>query len=131
MAKKFPRLRVPNYWLVGAFWNEDDMTTVFFRRGYWELGYSDREKPGMAKKRDAMRPGDRVAVKGRRGPREKTITIKGFGVVKEVAEDGRVYVDWLVTKLNREVPSRGCYASIHGPYSTETHSKWLGQVFRL
>jgi hypothetical protein len=62
MAKRFARLPEPRYFLVGAYWGrDDDKTDVFLHRGYWELGWSDRDKPDMAEKRDEMRKGDRIA----------------------------------------------------------------------
>lgn len=121
----------PQYWLVGANWEGDDQADAFFRRGYWELGWSEQDQPGMAQQRDAIRPGDRVAVKAMRGRGANTITIKGLGIVKEVALDKRVYSDWRVTGISREVPAHGCFAAIHGPYSPATDSDSLGQVFRL
>ena len=129
MPQRFPRLPEPHYWLVGAFW-EEDQADAFFRREYWELGWSDQDQPAMAKQRDAMRPGDRIAVKAMRGRGKKTITIKALGIVKEVAGK-RVYIDWKITGLSREVPAHGCFATIHGPYSVAEEGEWLGKVFRL
>jgi len=121
----------PSYWLVGANWEGDDISQAFFRRGYWELGWSDQDQPSMAKQRNTMHAGDRIALKSMRGRGATTITIKGIGIIKEVADDKRVYINWLVTNLNREVPAHGCFGSVHGPYSVATDEEWLSQVFRL
>lgn len=120
-----------NYWLVGAMYDGSaDQSVAFYRRGYWEMGWNDADQPNFATKRDQIQPGDRIAVKSRRGQGSPTITIKGLGVVKEVFE-GKVFVDWKVTDLDREVPSKGCYGTIHGPYSIADEAEWLQQVFRL
>lgn len=73
-----------NYWLVGADWSGSDQADAFFRRGYWEIGYSDEQQPRFAAMRDEMRSGDRVAVKAMRGRGAQTITVKALGIVKEV-----------------------------------------------
>lgn len=112
-------IATPRYWLVGANWEGDDHADAFFRRGYWELGWSDQAQPAMAQQRDSMREGDRIAVKAMCGRGATSITIKGIGIVKEVA-DMRVYIDWLVTDLSRQVRARGCFAAVHGPYSLAT-----------
>jgi hypothetical protein len=120
-----------NYWLVGANWEGDDQAASFYRRGYWELGWDDLQQPGMASARDSIRPGDRIALKSMRGKGATTITVKGLGIVKEVAER-RVYVDWKVTGLNREVAAKGCFASLHGPYELSgLDSAWVREVFCL
>ncbi|PEN11434.1 hypothetical protein CRI94_15475 [Longibacter salinarum] len=119
-----------NYWLVGANWSGDDKSDAFYRRGYWEVGYSDEQKPAFAAKRDQMKAGDRVAVKAMRGRGASTITIKALGVVKEV-HDGKVYIDWLLTDLNREVESKGCFQTIHGPYGTKREPEWVKEVFHI
>ena len=119
----------PQYLLVGSNWSGDDQAEAFYRRVYWEIGYRDQEQPLFAERRDSMRPGDRVAVKSMRGRGASTITVKGLGIVREVAEDGRVYIDWLVTGLDREVVSKGCFKTIHGPYDMDQESEWLRTVF--
>lgn len=119
------------YWVVGANWSGEDKSETFFNRGYWELGWDDEDKPGLAAKRQQMKPGDRIAVKSMRGQGQPTVTVKMLGVIKEVGEDKRVYVNWVLSDLDREVPSHGCLGSIHGPYSVSGEQDWLGEVFRL
>jgi len=121
----------PRYWLVGANWSGDDQADAFYRRGYWELGWSDTDQPGMAQMRDSIRVGDRIAIKAMRGQGAKTITIKALGIVKEVAEK-RVYIDWKVTGMNREVQAKGCFATIHGPFELfDKDANWTRDVFCL
>ena len=115
-----------NYWLVGANWSGDNLQEAFYRRGYWEMGYSDEEKPVFANKRDSINEGDRIAIKSKDGHGASTITIHALGIVKEVA-DGKVYVDWKITDLNRQVHSRGAFSTIHGPYLYD--DEWTKEVF--
>lgn len=118
-----------NYWLVGAMWGgNDDQAPVFLRRSYWILGHEDNEQPGMAQLRDKIVSGDRIAIKQMLGRGSPTILIKALGVVREIdPQDKRVYVDWLVKDLKREVESKGCFKAIHGPYNYE--DEWTRQVF--
>lgn len=118
-----------NYWLVGANWSGDDQADVFFRRGYWELGWDDSEQPSMAQKRDNIKPNYRIAVKSMRGKGSSTITIRALGIVKEVGTDKRVYINWLIMDMDREVPSKGGFGSIHGPYTINTDTEWIREVF--
>lgn len=124
-----------NYWIVGAFWgSEGDQSLEFYKKGYWRLGWKDEKQPRMACMRNAMRPGDRVALKSMRGPGSPFVKIKALGIVrKESDEEGRVDIKWLIKFGEREVDSKGCYASIHGPYSMEEkkHRKWLRDIFCL
>jgi hypothetical protein len=117
----------PNYWVVGATWEDDNLEEAFYRRGYWEMGYDDGDKPTLAGKRDSMQPGDRIAVKSRDGQGASTITIKSLGIVKEVA-DRKVFVNWLVTKMDRQVPCKNYFGTLHGPIGDET---WIDRAFRL
>ncbi|MBW7889149.1 MAG: hypothetical protein H3C35_12455 [Bacteroidetes bacterium] len=123
--------RQPRYWLVGANWGGDDQATAFYRRGYWELGWADEDQPKMAKARDSIQAGDRIAIKSMRGKGSDSITIKGLGLVKEVA-DGKVYINWLITDMSRKVFAKGCFSSIHGPYSIASDdAKWIREVFSI
>lgn len=120
-----------NYWVVGAMWGgQEDQSEKFIRRGYWFLGWSDAEQPSQAKLRDQMKPGDRIAIKRMLGQGSRSIAVRALGVIKEIDDDDkRVYVDWFVKGLEREVPSRGAYASIHGPFSED--DQWVKEVFHI
>lgn len=120
-----------NYWVVGAMWGgRDDQSEIFIRRGYWFLGWDDNDQPAQAKLRDQIKAGDRIAIKRMLGQGSPNIAIRALGVVKEIDdEDKRVYVDWFVKGLEREVPSRGAYKSIHGPYTE--NDDWVKEVFHI
>lgn len=120
-------MKKQNYWVVGATWASDNLEDAFYRRGYWEMGYDDDDKPTLARKRDSMETGDRIAVKSRDGQGASTITIKSLGIVKEVA-DGKVFVEWVVTKMNRQVPCKNYFGTLHGPISD---TDWINEAFCL
>jgi hypothetical protein len=64
------------------------------------------------------------------GQGSPNIEIRAIGIVKEVDPDEkRVYVDWVLREINRVVPSKGCYASIHGPFAPD--DPWTNEVFRI
>ena len=119
-----------NYYVVGANWSGEKKYKDFYLHGYWKMGYSDKEKPKLAKVRDGIHPGDRIAVKSMEGHAASTILIHALGIVKEVPE-GRVYIDWLITDLNRHVDSHGCFSTIRGPFtlSEEKNKAWSQSVF--
>ena len=120
-----------NYWVVGATWGgHEDQSDKFIRRGYWFLGWSDKDQPAQANRRDQMKRGDRIAIKKMLGQGSSEIAIRALGVIKEIDQDDkRIYVDWLVKGLDREVPSRGAYQSIHGPF--EETDPWVRRVFQI
>ncbi len=119
------------YWVVGAMWGgQEDQSEKFIRRGYWFLGWGDEEQPAQAKLRDEMQPGDRIAIKKMLGQGSPNIAIRALGVIKEIdEEDKRVHVDRFVKSLEREVPSKGAYKSIHGPF--EANDPWVKEVFHI
>ena len=80
------------YYLVGANWGGEKQNESFYRRGYWEMGYADEEKPDFARVRDGIAPEDRIAIKSMDGQGATTISIHALGIVKEVFQ-GRIYVD--------------------------------------
>ena len=119
----------PKYWVVGAFW-DDDQFDVFIREGYWLLGWDDKDRPTLTKRRDQIRPGDHIAIKKIIASDKKKIEIRAIGVVKGIdPKNHRVHVRWNVSDLHREVPSKGCYASIHGPFSGD--EDWTQHAFQL
>ncbi len=118
-----------NYWLVGAIWNNtEDKKDEFFKRGYWEMGWNDDDQPSLASKKKQIKVGDRIAIKSMRGQGQSTITIRAIGIVKDVDTD-RIYINWILTDLNREVDSKGAFSTIHGPYSI--NDEWTCRVFCL
>ena len=119
MAKKL------KYWVVGADFGRD-ISKVFLRRGYWEMGYDDEDQPTFAKLRDKMMEGDRIAMKRLLGSRKRKMKIIALGLVKEVSQ-GTVYVDW-VAKPGRDVPVWGFLKTIHPPVQDE---RKIGAIFRI
>jgi hypothetical protein len=64
------------------------------------------------------------------GQGSPNIAIKAIGEVKEIDEDDkRVYISWFVKGMSREVPSRGAYASIRGPFTK--NDDWVKEVFHI
>ncbi len=119
-----------NYWVVGANFSGDDMFDVFTRRGYWFLGWNDEEQPSQAAARDQIKVGDRIAIKKMLGQGSPNIEIRAIGIVTEIdLYDKRVYIHWANTDLQREVASKGCFASIHGPFAAD--DDWTRKVFLL
>lgn len=110
------------YWLVGAYWKDPkqnyDMSDLFSREGYWEMGWDDDEKPEFAKLRRQMKTGDRIAIKARGGRGQPHILIKAIGIVGAVDPIAkRVHVDWKLTGLSRKVPAKGKFSTVHKPLS--------------
>jgi hypothetical protein len=110
--------------------DKDDQIGRFLRRGYWRLGWADEEKPAMAKLRDKVKPGDRIAIKRMMGKGKSTIKIKALGVVKEIDEYGKIiFVDWVEDACDRIVDCRNCLGTIHGPYAL--NDEWVKEIFAL
>lgn len=121
-----------NYWVVGATWESEDMYETFILRGYWESGYLEGAVPKYDNRIEKIQVDDRVAIKSRLGQGESNIKIKALGIVKDVDEDNKVYINWILTDIqNRIVHSKGCYGTIHGPFRLKDNSEWIGQVFRI
>jgi hypothetical protein len=119
------------YWVVGAMYGgHNDQAPKFLRRGYWVLGWKADDSPEQAERRDQIKQGDRIAIKRMMGKGASDIRITALGVVTEVdPDDKRVYVNWVADDLDRVVESRGCFASIHGPFAED--DPWVREVFRL
>ncbi len=122
-----------NYWLVGAMWEgKHDMLPSFLAGGYWYLGYTPDEDASQNALRDQMEIGDRLAVKRMLGQGAQEIEIRAIGIIKHIdLEDGyrRIYVNWVVDGLQRRVPAKGCFRSVHGPFSAD--DEWTRTVFCL
>ncbi len=85
------------YWLVGAWWNEEDQTDNFVAQGIWENGYEDRYLDVVKQ----MKPGDRIAIKAATTQKEglpfdaagRTVSkmvIKATGTIMKNLGDGIV-----------------------------------------
>lgn len=119
---------LPKYWLVGANWAGNDQAEIFYRRGCWEMGYDDDEKPILTNRRNQIKIGDRIALKSMDGQGATTITIKAIGIVKDI-DNQKIFIDWKLTDLNRTIPSHGAFATIHGPYPNS--ESWIHEAFCL
>lgn len=121
-----------NYWLVGASWGgTDHQDQNFVKNSYWVLGWKENQQPDQFKKGEMIKIGDRIAIKRMKGQGSSEIKILHIGIIKGViSETDKItcVVDWVVTDLNRDVESRGCFQSIHGPYKKDT---WIEKIFCL
>jgi hypothetical protein len=119
------------YWVVGATWgSENDQTELFLRRGYWQLGWDDEDAPDQANRRDQIKVDDRIAIKRMLGQGAIEIEIRAIGVVIDIdGDDKTIYIKWILTNLKRRVLSKGCFKSIHGPFTADDN--WTNEVFRL
>ncbi len=134
-----------NYWIVGATWGGvDDVLPQFITRGYWycwDVNQFQNEESGVGNsiknqqdRFEQVRKGDRIAVKRMLGKGSSDMAILAIGIVKDVDfKEWRIYVDWVISEIqDRNVPLKGCAASIHGPFikNTET-APWLNQIFSI
>lgn len=117
-----------NYWIVGANWSGHDQKEKFYKLGFWEMGWRDDEQPNQAEKRDEIKENDRIAIKTMDGQGRDTITIHAIGIVKG-NDDKKIHIDWLVKNMNRQVYSKGCFSTIHGPFKFA--DDWTKEVFCL
>jgi len=129
------RKQPSKYFLGGAIWDgKNDHYKEFIKKGIWRSGWgSDREL--YMSTLEQIRPGDRIAIKKGLGQGNPRIQIRAIGIVKAVDLDEEfctVYVDWLRTGMSRKVDSKGCYKTIHGPYSNnpnKDNAEWINKVF--
>ena len=122
------------YWLVGATYGTEDQYDRFVNGGFWMLGWEEEDQTSQYSSAKSMKKGDRIAIKKRNGRGASNITIRSVGVIREVVVDNaRIFctVDWCAKDINRSVPSRGCFSSIHGPYSLQTDNDWIRSIFVL
>ncbi|WP_188035984.1 hypothetical protein [Pseudomonas sp. EZ-C24] len=124
-----------NYWVVGAmFGGSEDQLPKFIERGYWYCWDPEkvrkREIPVKAQRLFPMiKPGDRIAVKKLQGQGASKMSVRALGEVTAVDHDEwRIYVRWLVTNINREVPVAGCMSAIQGPFK---ESEWRSSIFSI
>jgi hypothetical protein len=121
------------YWVVGASWNgTEHQDERFVEQHFWMLGWEDGKQPEKASQ---IQVGDRIAIKRMKGKAQVGIRIMHIGIVKGVILDTNKVictVDWCATNLNREIAeSKGCFQSIHGPYTMSNDTAWLREIFCL
>ena len=129
MAK---RNRQPQYFLGGAYWDDEDQYPDFIESGRWESGWKpseDKFMPIMKK----MRKGDRIAIKKMLGQGSSQIQIRAIGMIKFIdTHRGIVYVNWIRTGMKRKVHSSNAFSTLHGPYvNIGKHADWINQIFCL
>jgi hypothetical protein len=122
-----------NYWVVGASWGGvEHQDQKFIDQGIWMLGWDESDQPTQYAMASQMSVGDRIAIKRMKGRGQKGIKIFHLGVIKGVILDtSKVIctVNWVAINLARDIEeSRGCFRSIHGPYS---HDTWIEKIFCL
>lgn len=118
------------YWVVGASWGgKDHQDDRFLEQGIWMLGWESGQQNERAEKIEC---GDRIAIKRMKGKGQTGILIKHLGIVKgTIKETNKIIctVDWVAKNLDRDVAeSRGCFASVHGPFEQDA---WVNEVFCL
>ena len=122
-----------NYWVVGAtYYNEGSQYERFIEGGFWMLGWGKDDQPYQYELAGKIKRGDRIAIKKMNGRAATDITIMAIGTVREVVLDNaRIFctVNWCDGIKERIVESKGCFASIHGPFTMADHADWLREVF--
>ena len=119
-----------NYWLVGAAWGGvDHQDKKFVSEGYWMLGWDKEKQPDQYELASKINIGDNIAIKRMNGQGASDIKIYHIGIIKGVIlEANKIIctVNWVATDLKRDVESRGCFKSIHGPYPKDS---WIEHIF--
>ena len=122
-----------NYWVVGAtYYDEGSQYKRFVEGGFWMLGWEKDDQPYQYELASQIKRGDRIAIKKRNGRGASDITVMAIGTVREVVLDNaRIFctVDWCEGINERIVESKGCFASIHGPFTMDDNADWLHKVF--
>lgn len=121
------------YWIVGAmFGGREDRLPEFVKRGYWycwDPKFNPDIPTTVAELFPRIKVGDRLAVKKMLGQGSPSIEVRALGIVTDIdAMEWRVYVNWLVSDLNREVPIKNYMGSLHGPVE---ESDWRANAFHI
>lgn len=126
------------YWVVGASMlsGTQNVDTDFVENGFWALGYSKDGDETQYKLAQEIKKGDRIAIKRRMGQGSSDIKIFHIGIVTGVVQDFSSQVvctvNWIVKNKDLEVESKGCYKTVHGPYTrNKEYSSWIDQIFSL
>lgn len=135
MVKKKLKYR-PKFYLGGATWNGEDRYFEFITKRIWRSSWGSKDDK-YRRILEKIQEGDRLAIKKGQGPGNGDIVIRAIGVVLSVDLDEEyctLYIEWVRTGMNRKVESRGCYSTIHGPYSNHSDADevdWVNQIFCL
>jgi hypothetical protein len=122
-----------NYWVVGATHGVRDMYHEFVENEFWYMGWEHSHKKDYRidqffNRVSQIKENDRIAIKRLMGKGQSNIKILAIGIVKKVVKD-IVFVNWVLTDMQREVPNNGCIGTIYGPY--EYSDDWTRKVFSL
>ena len=94
------------YWLVGAYLEQQDLSSKFIKEGVWENGHTDESEQTILNEVKQIRVGDKIAIKSTftqkhnlpfdyAGKTCSVMQIKARGTVKENPGNGQyVKVDW-------------------------------------
>ena len=120
-----------NHWLVGA--REDgnvDRTAEFVEGGFWKSFVPEDKKLDSERKLwSEAEPGDRIGIKRRLGNAGDGIKVTTTGTITSIDRDAkRLSVDWTEAEMENVVESRGCMATVCGPYG-ERERAWLAECF--
>ena len=131
--KRVKNQNPPKYFLVGATWNRESMYDDFIKKGVWKSGWGS-DDDHYREIMEQAQVGDRIAIKKGLGQGKSDIQIRAIGIIKAIDLDEEYctfYVDWVRTGMKRIVESKGCYRTIHGPYSRKNreHGEWVNEVF--
>ena len=109
----------PNFWIVGAKWDEKNMEEEWVQQGIWMLGWNpaipehkNRRGKQFYDRADQIRMGDRIAIKRWNGRDRVNILHIGIATSNRVIlDEGIIFcvVNWINKEplLDREVCSHG------------------------
>lgn len=126
----------PQFFLGGATWSGEDQYAEFIAKGIWRSGWNSQDDE-YAPILETARVGDRIAIKKGLGQGTSKIRIRAIGIITSISheeENWTFYVRWIMVDMNRRIPSRGCYKTIHGPYTKNDSQEvrdWLEKTFSL
>jgi hypothetical protein len=123
----------PQYWVVGAmFGGKEDRLAEFIHRGYWycwDPKFDHVVPSNVEELFPKIRVDDRLVVKKMLGQGSPKIEIRALGIVTDIdILEWRVYVNWVVTGLSREVHIKNFMGSLHGPIED---TEWRREAFTI
>ncbi|MGL4933844.1 MAG: hypothetical protein ACRC51_00075 [Cetobacterium sp.] len=96
------------YWLVGAFWGNDNKLDEFIKNGYWQNGWEDK----FLNKVKEIKSGDYIGIKTLNRHTNETV-VRALGIVTKNYNDGsKIDVNWLI-KEEKAYSNRRYSATIH------------------
>ena len=123
MVIKRTKKKAPTYFLGGATWDGQHVYQEFITKGIWRSGWGSNNDQYRETLEQAS-VGDRIAIKKGLGQGAKKIQIRAIGEIIAIDLDEEFctfYVKWLRSGMNRKVDCKGCFRTIHGPFSDFLH----------